>query len=221
MRPFFVHLCGRTRVSALHLIDEEEMVVAVPSSHPLAQRPDLEIRDLAEETFVLYPRTERPGLADTVIAACEKAGFAPKVKQYTPQLSSTINLVAASLGISIVPRSMRGLQPEAVTYKKLRDPKMTALLGVAHRAGETSAPVLRFIETLARASNLVNWVSMDTLPAELFTDPGLACAQFTAQPSGSHRGRCAPLSRQRSALRSAGETHRVGAMGAAFAVGAR
>jgi DNA-binding transcriptional LysR family regulator len=136
----------------LHLIDEEEMVVAVPSGHPLAQLPDLEIRDLAEETFVLYPRAERPGLADTVIAACEKAGFAPKVKQYTPQLSSTINLVAASLGISIVPRSMRGLQPQAVTYKRLRDQKLTALLGVAHRTGEPSAPILRFVETATRAS---------------------------------------------------------------------
>ena len=54
---------------ALHMIDEEEMVVAVASSHPLAAREDLEIKDLADETFVLYPRTERPGLADTVIAA--------------------------------------------------------------------------------------------------------------------------------------------------------
>jgi DNA-binding transcriptional LysR family regulator len=136
---------------ALHLIDEEEMVVAIPSGHSLAQRADLEIGDLAEETFVLYPRTERPGLADTVIAACEKAGFAPRVKQYTPQLSSTINLVAASLGISIVPKSMRGLQPEAVIYKRLRDPKLTALLGIAHRTGESSAPILRFVET-ARAA---------------------------------------------------------------------
>jgi DNA-binding transcriptional LysR family regulator len=136
---------------ALHLIDEEEMVVAVPSSHPLAQRADLEMRDLAEETFVLYPRTERPGLADTVIAACEKAGFVPKVRQYTPQLSSTINLVAAALGISIVPGSMRGLQPQAVTYKRLRDQRLTALLGVAHRTKESSAPVLRFIAT-ARAA---------------------------------------------------------------------
>ena len=148
----------------LHLIDEEEMVVAVPTSHPLALRPELEIADLAEETFVLYPRTERPGLADTVIAACEKAGFAPKVKQYTPQLSSTINLVAAALGISIVPRSMRGLQPQAVTYKRLRDPKLTALLGVAHRSGESSAPVLRFVET-ARAAVIFNTELANTEPA--------------------------------------------------------
>ena len=150
----------------LHLIDEEEMVVAVPTSHPLALRPELEIADLAEETFVLYPRTERPGLADTVIAACEKAGFAPKVKQYTPQLSSTINLVAAALGISIVPRSMRGLQPQAVTYRRLRDPKLTALLGVAHRSGESSAPVLRFVET-ARAAVIFNTELANTEAATL------------------------------------------------------
>jgi DNA-binding transcriptional LysR family regulator len=136
---------------ALHLIDEEEMVVALSSAHPLAQREDLEIKDLADETFVLYPRMERPGLADKVIAACEKAGFAPKVKQYAPQLSSTINLVAASLGVSIVPGSMQGLQPHAVTYKRLRDQRLTAHLGIAHRASESSAPILRFIE-IARAS---------------------------------------------------------------------
>jgi DNA-binding transcriptional LysR family regulator len=135
----------------LHMIDEEEMVVAVACGHPLAQRADLEIRDLANETFVLYPRAERPGLADTVIAACEKAGFSPKVKQHTPQLSSTINLVAASLGVSIVPGSMRGLQPHAVVYKTLRDQRLTASLGVAHRSSETSAPVLKFVDT-ARAA---------------------------------------------------------------------
>ena len=138
----------------LHMIDEEEMVVALSSSHPLAGREDLQIKDLAEETFVLYPRVERPGLADTVIAACEKAGFSPKVKQYTPQLSSTINLVAASLGVSIVPKSMQGLQPQAVTYKRLRDQRLTALLGIAHRTGESSSPILRFIETAKGGSQI-------------------------------------------------------------------
>src|ERR1700749_49747 len=57
----------------LHIVDEEEMVVAVSTGHPLAERPDLEMKDLADETFVLYPRVDGPGLADTVIAACERA----------------------------------------------------------------------------------------------------------------------------------------------------
>jgi DNA-binding transcriptional LysR family regulator len=133
----------------LHVLEHEDMVLAVPSGHELARRKEIELRELAKETFILYPRAVRPGLADAVVAACEKAGFTPRVEQYAPQLSSTINLVAASLGISIVPRSMQGLQPHAVAYLPLRGRPVQALLGIAHRTGESAAAVLSFIE-LAR-----------------------------------------------------------------------
>jgi DNA-binding transcriptional LysR family regulator len=131
-------------------LEEEEMVVAVARGHRLARRKGIHLRELEAERFILYPRTVRPGLADTVVAACEQAGFVPKVEQYAPQLSSTINLVATSLGISIVPRSMQGLQPHAVTYLPIRGRPLTALLGIAHRTAESSAPVLEFVST-ARA----------------------------------------------------------------------
>ena len=134
----------------LHLLEEEDMVVAVPREHPLGKRKAIDLRQLQTETFVLYPRSVRPGLADAVVAACEKAGFTPRVEQYAPQLSSTINLVAASLGISIVPRSMQGVQPRSVTYVPLRGKPVQALLSVAHRTEENSAVVLAFIE-IARA----------------------------------------------------------------------
>jgi DNA-binding transcriptional LysR family regulator len=131
----------------LHLLEAESMVVAVPTGHPLAACAQIELRDLRNETFILYPRAVRPGLADAVIAACEQAGFTPRVGQYAPQLSSTINLVAASLGISVVPKCMERLQPQAVTYVPLRGEPLQALLGIAHRTGEASAAVLKFIET--------------------------------------------------------------------------
>jgi DNA-binding transcriptional LysR family regulator len=134
----------------VHLLEEEEMVVAVARGHRLARRKAISLRELAAETFILYPRAVRPGVADTVVAACEQAGFVPKVEQNAPQLSTTLNLVATSLGISIVPRSMEGLQPRAVAYLPLRGRPLTALLGIAHRAAESSTSVLRFIAT-ARA----------------------------------------------------------------------
>jgi DNA-binding transcriptional LysR family regulator len=134
----------------VHSLEEEEMVVAVARGHRLARRKRINLRELAAETFILYPRTVRPGLADTVVAACEQAGFVPRVEQYAPQLSSTINLVATSLGISIVPRSMQALQPQAVTYLPITGRPLTALLGIAHRSAESSAPVLGFVAT-ARA----------------------------------------------------------------------
>jgi DNA-binding transcriptional LysR family regulator len=134
----------------VHLLEEEEMVVAVARGHRLARRKAVLLRELQAETFILYPRVVRPGLADAVVAACEQAGFVPKVEQYAPQLSSTINLVATSLGISIVPRSMQGLQPQAVAYVPLRGRPLAALLGIAHRKAEVSKSILGFVET-ARA----------------------------------------------------------------------
>ncbi len=134
------------------LLEREPLVVAVPSEHRLARRRRLRLSDLAAETFILYPRAVRPGLADEVVDACEAAGFTPRVGQYTPQLSSTINLVAASLGISVVPASMRSLQPRTVAYVPLHGETLHALLGVAYRGEERSAVVRQFIEQARAAS---------------------------------------------------------------------
>jgi DNA-binding transcriptional LysR family regulator len=134
----------------VHLLEEEEMMVVVARGHRLARRKAIQLRELESEAFILYPRAVRPGLADAVVASCQQEGFVPKVEQYAPQLSSTINLVATSLGISIVPRSMQGLQPRAVAYLPIRGRPLTALLGIAHRTAESSTPVLGFVTT-ARA----------------------------------------------------------------------
>jgi DNA-binding transcriptional LysR family regulator len=131
---------------ALDILQEEDMLAVVPNTHRLARARLVDLRDLQNESFILYPRAVRPGLADAVVAACERAGFSPRVEQYAPQLSATINLVAASLGISIVPQSMRGLQPNAVAYLPLRGRPVQAQLGIAYRVGEACAPVLQFIE---------------------------------------------------------------------------
>ena len=121
-------------------------MVALPGSHEFATRPALELRELANETFILYPRAVRPGLADAVITACEQAGFTPRIEQFAPQLSSTVNLVAAGLGVSIVPKSMQHLQAHAVAYLPLAGNPLQAFLGIAHRTDETSPVVLKFVE---------------------------------------------------------------------------
>ena len=137
---------------AFDLLEKEPLVVAVPGGHRLARRRSVVLTDLAAETFILYPRTVRPGLADEVVSACEAAGFTPRVGQHAPQLSSTINLVGASLGISIVPASMRSLQPRTVVYVPLQGEPLHALLGTAYRTDERSAVVRHFIEQAKAAA---------------------------------------------------------------------
>jgi DNA-binding transcriptional LysR family regulator len=130
------------------LLENEPLVAALPSSHPLAGRQEVALHELAGEKFILYPRSVRPGLADAIVAACEAAGFTPRVGQYAPQLSSTINLVAATLGVSIVPESMRTLQSHVVAYLPIQGKPLHASLSIAYRAKEKSATVLHFLEAV-------------------------------------------------------------------------
>ena len=115
-------------------ICSEPMMVVVPNGHRLAASKSVRLEDLRDEPFVLYPRATREGLPEMVVSACEARGFRPKVVQQTPQISTTINLVASGLGISIVPASMRSSRRDAVRYLPLADSGMVASLGLAYRS---------------------------------------------------------------------------------------
>lgn len=128
----------------------EEMLVALPDHHPLAaaaiRRRRLPLSDLAAETFVLNRRPSGPGLYDDIIAACRAAGFSPMVGQETPRMVSTLSLVSAGLGISIVPASMARLETNGIAYRRLdRAAGLVAPLYLARRAGEPSASLSRFL----------------------------------------------------------------------------
>lgn len=132
---------------------DEEMIVALPAGHPLAaangadESAPMPLVSLANETFVLYKRPGGPGLYDTIITACRSAGFGPHVGQEAPRIVSTLNLVAAGLGVSIVPASLRSLQMDGVIYRRLTgSTALKAPLLLACRWGENSAAVQRFID---------------------------------------------------------------------------
>ena len=129
-----------------HLADER-MLAALPAHHPLAVQPgSIALADLADETFVLYRRPTGPGLYDAIIAACRSVGFSPRVGQEAPRLLSTLSLVAAGLGVSIIPDSMRRLDTEGIAYRPLSDaPDLVAPLYLAYRAADLSGATRRLI----------------------------------------------------------------------------
>jgi DNA-binding transcriptional LysR family regulator len=128
---------------------DEPMLVALPAHHPLlrgGRRKTLALADLANETFILYRRPTGPGLYDAIITACRSAGFSPSVGQEAPRMLSTLSLVAAGLGVSIVPESMRRLNAEGITYLALSNAvKLFAPLHLAWRDVNTSGAMQRLI----------------------------------------------------------------------------
>lgn len=137
------------------LILIEPMLLAMPLHHPLSLPNELPLAlaDLADEAFVLYRRRAGQGLYDVILAACRAAGFSPLVVQEAPRLTSTLSLVAAGLGVSIVPASMQRLRGDGVAYRPLRDcPGLTAPLHLATRVGDQSSVLRRFRERVLQAA---------------------------------------------------------------------
>jgi DNA-binding transcriptional LysR family regulator len=101
----------------------------------------------ARELVRGYARRQGTGLSDAVIAGCRRAGFEPRIVQQAPQLSSTINQVAASVGIAIVPSRMRCVRPESVTFVKLSGVDLHAQIGIAFMQAERSNTARNLVET--------------------------------------------------------------------------
>jgi DNA-binding transcriptional LysR family regulator len=131
---------------------EEAMLVALPTTHTLAgSNTELPLTALAAETFIVYRRRSGPGLYDAIFAACHAAGFSPIVGQEAPRIVSTLNLVAAGLGIAVVPASLARMQMDGVVYRPLKaagQPRAPLLL--ATRRGDTGAVVRRFLDVVKR-----------------------------------------------------------------------
>jgi DNA-binding transcriptional LysR family regulator len=132
----------------------EPMIMAVPKGNPLAKsagRSGLYLRAFADETFIVYGRRLGPGLYDATIAACHEAGFSPRLGQEAPRIVSTLNLVAAGLGVAMVPASLQHMRVEGVRYCVLRGPvQPKALLAIASRRGDPSAAVQQFLKVIGQ-----------------------------------------------------------------------
>jgi DNA-binding transcriptional LysR family regulator len=124
---------------------EEPMVVALPKPHRAAAFEQIDLALLKDDPFLLFSREIAPTLYDTVVDACRKAGFEPIIGQIVPHMASIVNLVAAGLGVSIVPASMMQVRVVGTAYRPIAGESLTTRLALAFRRGETSPVVRNFI----------------------------------------------------------------------------
>lgn len=124
---------------------EEPLVVALPQQHPLTQQPNVSLKDLAGKPFVLFPRPLAPGLYDQIISLCQQSGFSPAVVQEAIQMQTIISLVAAEIGVAIVPLSLKNLQRTGVVYRELQEPTPKAAIALLTRQADPSPTVQKFL----------------------------------------------------------------------------
>lgn len=137
----------------LETVLREPLLIGVARSHPSAEREGPHaLATFAGEPFVLFPRDVAPGLHARIVALCGEAGFRPRVVQESLEIATTVSLVAAGVGVTIVPASIRKLRWGSVRFLEVADAGADTRIDVAYRARGRSPVVDAFLDRVrARA----------------------------------------------------------------------
>ena len=132
---------------------QEELIVAAPSGHPVLNNDGpVDLRALSKESFIVPPREVAPGLFDLAMSHCRSAGFAPRITQHARQMQTVVGLVSSSMGVALVPSSVRNLKRAGVRYRPLRGKPALIELGILRLRESQSALRDRFIDALRIAA---------------------------------------------------------------------
>ncbi|MBN7135317.1 LysR family transcriptional regulator [Lysobacter enzymogenes] len=133
----------------LHALLDEPMIAALPLSHAAlrdGRRKSIRLTELREDALILTPRNVGPTLHEAILGACRRAGFEPRIGQHAPQLASSLALVAAELGVAIVPEAMRRFALPGIVYRDIAGLQPIARLALAQLPELDSAPARNFVE---------------------------------------------------------------------------
>ena len=133
------------------VLARQPLVAVLPKSHRLSAAPSIPLSALAQDTF-LQP-DDPPGLSmgHTVRQLLAEARISPRRTMVVNEMTSTIGLVAAGLGVALLPASARVLRLPGVAFCALQDLQAVSDLIVVHRRFERSASVRTLLARL-RAS---------------------------------------------------------------------
>lgn len=137
------------KLHSQHVLNEP-LMVALPNNHCLAQTDSIiQLSDLEPYEFVLYRRLGGQDLFDNIMASCYQAGFSPHVVQEAPRLTSSLNLIAAGIGLSIVPASIQDFWNKQIIYKVLEAKKpCIAPIYAIYRADQMNIRVQHILSLL-------------------------------------------------------------------------
>jgi DNA-binding transcriptional LysR family regulator len=122
-------------------VHREPFVLVVPSSHKLAKRNRVRLREVAGEDFVMYERTWAPGFHDLMFGILRDSGIVPNVTQTAGEVPTLISLVHSHMGITIMPLSAVKHSAASVVACNIVDRIPISEIGMAVRKG-TRAPVV-------------------------------------------------------------------------------
>ena len=142
----FSRLSIREENLIFEIIDNEPLIAALPASHKLAEKDLLTLADLSNEPFVQFVQQQQSLYPNYIARLFAEAGLKFEVVQKVGELQTALGLVAAEIGITLVPSSVQNLTREGVVYRHFIEPQPTIEMVMQRRRDETSPVVPRFLE---------------------------------------------------------------------------
>ena len=130
----------------------EPLVAVLNADHPLVHSSErgLHLAQLAEEPFVFFPRSYGSGLYAQLLNLARDAGFSPHFAQEAGEAMTIIGLVAAGLGVSVLPASYQRIRIDGVVYRTLLDQEAVTAVWLVQRKGVQTPMAEAFVELLTR-----------------------------------------------------------------------
>lgn len=122
------------------LLREEHLVTAIPKSHELANSDKpLSLSEVAGFDNLIYPRTPRPSYADQVLSLYRDLGLEPRRIHEVQEIQTALGLVAAGMGVCVVPTSVHRLRPDEVLYRPIAEPQAVSPIIMSTRLHDENA----------------------------------------------------------------------------------
>jgi DNA-binding transcriptional LysR family regulator len=131
------------------LFAREPLVIALHRDHPHARAARVPVSALAQDPWVLFPRAIAPQLHEHVVRLCRDAGFTPNVVQESREVYTTVGLVGAGVGVTIVPDTVRRMSWKGVVYKSI--PRASVPLSMVRSSGPVRPVVEAFLSVARKA----------------------------------------------------------------------
>jgi len=125
-----------------------KLVAAVARSNALSKQARIPLRAFAKQPLIIGHRHLNPRLYDSVMMRARSTEFEPKVAQHTIQFQTTVSLVAAGLGLGVVPSSFATSRSPGVVYRAVQGLNFSINMELMWRQNDDSPVVRAFLDTV-------------------------------------------------------------------------
>jgi DNA-binding transcriptional LysR family regulator len=145
------------------LLRSEPVTALLSKRHRLADADSISLGELRDEPLLLFPRQLAPAYYDRIVAACEGAGFQPRIQTFQdPPVNAMLARLPGGREIGLTPASFAIHAADAgpdIVARKIVDPVIQAELSIVWPARAPSAAVAHFLDSARRCATNNNWVA--------------------------------------------------------------